>query len=114
MQVAEYFLFDPRGEYLSPALQGYRLIEGQYVPIEPVSGRLPSVELGLAWKNAAVSFGFSIRPPAGICQRVRRVGMRLKPKRNDWLRNLKSCGGKSAVAEPGTPATPRAKRETIL
>ena len=47
VRVTEYFLFDPRGEYLSPALQGYRLIGGQYVPIEPASGHLASVELGL-------------------------------------------------------------------
>jgi len=51
VQVAEYFLFDPRGEYLHPALQGYRLQSGQYVPIEPVSGRLPSLELGLGLEN---------------------------------------------------------------
>ena len=47
IQVAEYFLFDPRSEYLDPALQGYRLSRGRYEPIEPAGGRLPSVELGL-------------------------------------------------------------------
>ena len=47
VQVAEYFLFDPRGEYLSPTLQGHRLSSAEYVPIGPVSNRLPSVELGL-------------------------------------------------------------------
>ena len=47
VQVAEYFLLDPRGEYLDPALQGYRLSAGRYEPIRPVSGRLPSRELGL-------------------------------------------------------------------
>ena len=47
VQVAEYFLFDPRGEYLQPALQGYRLVGGQYEPIEPESGRLASRALGL-------------------------------------------------------------------
>ena len=47
VRVAEYSLFDPRGEYLSPALQGYRLTSGEYAPIEPGSGRRPSVELGL-------------------------------------------------------------------
>lgn len=45
--VAEYFLFDPRGEYLRPALQGYRLQAGRYERIKRVAGRLPSVELGL-------------------------------------------------------------------
>ncbi len=47
IRVAEYFLFDPRSEYLTPALQGYRLSRGRYEPVEPVGGRLPSVELGL-------------------------------------------------------------------
>jgi len=47
LQVPEYFLFDPMEEYLRPSLQGFRLQEGAYVPIEPVEGRLPSEELGL-------------------------------------------------------------------
>ncbi len=41
-RVGEYFLFDPFSDYLDPPLQAFRLIEGQYVPIEPVAGRLPS------------------------------------------------------------------------
>ncbi len=47
LQVPEYFLFDPKDEYLKPSLQGFRLIGDQYVPIEPVAGRLPSEILGL-------------------------------------------------------------------
>jgi Uma2 family endonuclease len=47
LRVREYFLFDPYEEYLEPPLQGYRLIDGQYVPIQPVEGRLPSEVLGL-------------------------------------------------------------------
>jgi Uma2 family endonuclease len=47
MPVPEYFLFDPREEYLKPSLQGYRLRDGVYVPIESIDGRLPSTELGL-------------------------------------------------------------------
>jgi hypothetical protein len=43
----EYFLFDPRGDYLEPALQGYRLKARRYEPIKPVAGRLASRELGL-------------------------------------------------------------------
>ncbi len=47
--VPEYFIFDPHSEYLSPALQGFRLTEERsYVRIEPDSGgRLESRELGL-------------------------------------------------------------------
>ncbi len=47
LRVSEYFLFDPRAEYLKPPLQGFLLTSGDYVPIEPVAGRLPSQVLGL-------------------------------------------------------------------
>jgi Uma2 family endonuclease len=47
LRVSEYFLFDPRAEYLDPPLQGFRLIGGEYVRIEPIAGRLPSQVLGL-------------------------------------------------------------------
>jgi Uma2 family endonuclease len=47
LKVREYFLFNPKGDYLKPQLQGYRLDEGEYVPVEPVQGRLPSDVVGL-------------------------------------------------------------------
>jgi Uma2 family endonuclease len=47
LHIPEYFLFDPKGDYLKPQLRGYRLDAGEYVPIEPVGGRLPSDVLGL-------------------------------------------------------------------
>ncbi len=47
LKVPEYFLFDPRGEYLKPSLQGFRLVDGDYIAITPVNGRLPSEVLGL-------------------------------------------------------------------
>lgn len=47
--VAEYFVFDPEGEYLEPRLQGFRLTRGRYVPIRPdTEGRLVSQELEMA------------------------------------------------------------------
>jgi Uma2 family endonuclease len=47
--VQEYFLFDPEGQYLRPALQGFhRNQQGVYVPVEPdTEDRLKSEELGL-------------------------------------------------------------------
>ena len=46
--VAEYFLCDPLAEYLRPPLQGFRLTDGWYRPIEPdAQGRLPSAALGV-------------------------------------------------------------------
>ena len=35
--VKEYFLYDPTGEHLTPRLQGYRLVDGEYL-------RMPAVE----------------------------------------------------------------------
>ena len=46
--VQEYFVYDPLGEYLRPALQGYRLQEGDYQRVQPASaGHLVSQVLGL-------------------------------------------------------------------
>lgn len=54
LQVPEYFLFDPKQEYLVPSMQGYRLVDGRYVAIEPVDGRLPSEVLGLHLQREGV------------------------------------------------------------
>ena len=46
--VSEYFLFDPLIEYFNPPLHGYRLVNDDYVRIEPdVAGRLKSQFLAL-------------------------------------------------------------------
>lgn len=46
--VREYFLFDPLSEYLQPRLQGFRLTNGDYGPIQATpSGELASQLLGL-------------------------------------------------------------------
>jgi Uma2 family endonuclease len=47
LKVPEYFLFDPTEDYLKPPLQGFRLVNDEYSPIELVDGRLPSEVLGL-------------------------------------------------------------------
>ena len=39
LKVAEYFLFDPTEDYLKPPFQGFRLVEGQYVPIQGLRTR---------------------------------------------------------------------------
>ena len=65
LHVSEYFLFDPLAEYLDPPLQGYRLIEGQYVRIEPTAGgRLPSAVLGLELERVGSQLRF-YDPAAG-------------------------------------------------
>lgn len=58
LRVPEYFLFDPRGEYLDPSLQGYRLLAGEYAPIEMIDGRLPSEVLGLHLERGGENLRF--------------------------------------------------------
>jgi hypothetical protein len=46
--VAEYFLYDPRGEYLRPPLKGFRLSAGGYEAVEPNDrGQLACRSLGI-------------------------------------------------------------------
>ncbi|NJN65334.1 MAG: Uma2 family endonuclease [Chloroflexaceae bacterium] len=48
MGVREYLLFDPLGEYLSPQLQGFRLVRGRYGRMHAArDGSLVSQELGM-------------------------------------------------------------------
>lgn len=48
LKVAEYFQFDPTEDYLDPSLQGFRLVDGEFVSIAPDgAGRFPSQVLGL-------------------------------------------------------------------
>ena len=47
LKIPEYVLFDPTGDFLEPRLRGYRLVEGRYVPIEWIEGRLYSEQLNL-------------------------------------------------------------------
>jgi Uma2 family endonuclease len=48
LNVGEYFLYDPRGDWLDPPLQGFRLVNGNYEPIPPdADGGIVSQELGV-------------------------------------------------------------------
>jgi len=48
LRVTEYFLFDPHGDYLKPRLKGFRLVRGDYEPVQPrADGSLFCEVLGL-------------------------------------------------------------------
>ncbi len=47
MGVREYFLYDPTASYLKPALQGFRLVEGRLVLMEPSANELSCETLGV-------------------------------------------------------------------
>jgi len=50
--VAEYFLYDPLGDWLEPPLLGYRIVEGGgYVPLEADDkGGIVSEEMGIVFR----------------------------------------------------------------
>jgi Uma2 family endonuclease len=49
--ILEYFLYDPLGEWLEPALQGFRLVDGSYLPPElDASAGLVSEQLGITFR----------------------------------------------------------------
>ena len=79
--VKEYFLFDPREEYLEPSMQGYRLQDKKYVPIKPVEGRLPSEVTNLHLERDA--YKLRLHDP--------RTGRRLPTVREDRDQALAEC-----------------------
>ena len=68
--VSEYFLYDPRAEYLTPPLQGYRLRDGEYRPLPAVtvlSNRgvaVASEVLGLEFRDEREARMVRLRDPA--------------------------------------------------
>lgn len=82
-KVKELFCFDPTEEYLEPSLIGYRLVRGDYQPIKPVGGRVPSKLLGIT---------------------LERDGTRLR------LRDAKT---KKELMLPETPEAKKAKRAAL-
>ncbi len=57
-KVKEYFLFDAYEDYLDPSMQGFRLIDGRFVPIREKDGRLPSRVLGLDLERSGPELRF--------------------------------------------------------
>ena len=57
--VREYFLFDPTGEHLSPRLQGYRLVDGEYERLMAVE----SIDRTLMLRSEVL--GLELRTKAG-------------------------------------------------
>ncbi len=87
-KVKEYFLFDPFEEYLDPSMQGYRLVNGEFVRIESSFGRLHSEELGLQLEREGIRL--VLRNPL--------TGRELIPKDRE-LRLLAEAEKKDADAE---------------
>ena len=65
--VTEYFLYDPRAEYLTPALQGYRLEGGRYRPLPTMTGL----------------------PDRGTTMRSEVLGLELRDRRDEQMLRLR-------------------------
>ena len=50
MGVAEYFLYDPLGDWLEPPLQAYHLEGSQYLRLEADKGGITSQQLGITFR----------------------------------------------------------------
>ena len=57
--VREYFLYDPRGEYLTPRLQGHRLVDGEYERMSAVE----SIDRTLTMRSETL--GLELRAKGG-------------------------------------------------
>src|SRR5262245_3117236 len=90
LKVPEYFLFDPRAEYLDPPFQGYRLRRGRYVAIKPIAGRLPSEVIGLHLEKDGNQLRIWTRLPVGGYQLRRRRARKPRPRRPGCGRSLKN------------------------
>ena len=109
LKVPEYFMFDPRAEYLDPPLQGFRLNGGDYIPIEPVAGRLPSEVLGLHLDATVSTFDFSIRPRVSVCcHRLRARGRRAACRQGTPARQRRTPAPqrRTPARQRRTPAPP--------
>jgi Uma2 family endonuclease len=86
--VAEYFQFDPFGEYLSPPLQGFRLVNGRYEPLKPdPDGSLLSQTTGVIFR------------PDGIRLRLKDAVTGTPLLRTKELREAKQNAEERAAAE---------------
>ncbi len=93
--VGEYFLFDPKAEFLKPPLQGYRLANGAYTRLELAGDRLASENLGLELV---------------IVQRRLRL---YDPARGEYLSTLEEVERqRRAALQQANEATERAERES--
>lgn len=93
--VREYLLFDPYCEYLDPPQVLYRLTDGDYEPVAPVDGRLPSEVLGLhferdemrlrLWSPASRSWLLFPREIADEYEEVQKVNKQVRQENEQVL-----------------------------
>ena len=108
LKVREYFLFDPKAEYLEPPLQGYRLVDGEYVPIPSVAGRLPSEVMG------APDRGREARRGESFLRVFNPATVRWLPLPRSFAEELEQVRPQSRSGTPQHPAEGRRIGEDML
>ncbi|HJT33353.1 MAG TPA: Uma2 family endonuclease [Pirellulales bacterium] len=101
LRVREYFLFDPYAEYLAPSLQGYRLIDGEYMAIDPSAGRLPSAVVGLHLERSGLDLRFydpAKRIWVPTRQELERMTERLETRAHDLDERAKREAERAEIA----------------
>ena len=106
LRVAEYFQFDPTGDYLNPRLQGQRLLQGRYQSIELRDNHMFSeqLQLELVAQDDCASF---------LRSGSRRVAAHLRRSRRPTSGGRTSCPGRSPTRQCRSPTrstTRRARR----
>lgn len=112
--VQEYFQYDPTGDYLSPQLKGFTLVNGTYQPL-PLE-ELPDGRWRIA--SAALGLDLCLPPPAGTALAVVTNGqipraLRLHdPTTGEQLPNYQeSIASRNQERERAEQARERAKQE---
>jgi Uma2 family endonuclease len=82
--VQEYWLFDPKGEWISEQLQGYRLYHDVYVPI--TDGKSAALKLRLQVEGSVISFyredtGEKLMIPDELVQALQQERQRVEQER---------------------------------
>jgi Uma2 family endonuclease len=114
--VEEYFLFDPREEYLVPSLQGFRLVDGpggvdgEYWPVLPEEdGSLLSAALGIVFRREGQGLRM-INARTGEPYLRSRENVEARRQSEDWARRETLRAEREAAARK--EAEMRAAQET--
>jgi Uma2 family endonuclease len=82
--VEEYWLFDPKGEWLESPLMGYRLVQNEYVPIADLRSEALGLQLAVEGKLIAfteLATGRRLLTPAELSEELKQEQNRVEQER---------------------------------
>jgi Uma2 family endonuclease len=83
--VEEYWLFDPKGEWLESPLMGFRLVQNEYVPIADLRSEVLGLQLAVEGKLIAfteLATGRRLLAPAELSEELKQQQNRAEQERN--------------------------------